>query len=127
MNKKFKIILVTLSLIVVGMALFIAIGLYGMEIEDRYGDNQDIFYRSRQGDIVVNHQTKELGEIKKTWTRFYVVNKLDTIDTNDWWDDKNIEIYKVTDSEPLDKSYNYSEFEKLKEEGKLELKKKLRQ
>ncbi|SIT94823.1 hypothetical protein [Pontibacter indicus] len=126
MNKKFKIILGTISLIVVGMALFIAIGLYGMEIEDRYGDNQDIFYRSRQGDIVVNHQTKEFGEIKKTWTRFYVVNKLDTIDTNDWWDDKNIEIYKVTDLEPLDKSFNYSEFEKLKEEGKLELKMKLR-
>ncbi|NDK57150.1 hypothetical protein [Pontibacter fetidus] len=108
------------------MALFIAVGLYGMEIEDRYGDNQDIFYRSRQGDIVVNHQTKQFGEIKKTWTRFYVVNKLDTIDTNDWWDDKNIEIYEVTDSESLDKSFNYSDFDTLKEEGKLELKQKLR-
>ena len=126
MNKKFKIILGTLSLIVVGMALFIAIGLYGMEIEDRYGDSQDIFYRSWQGDIVVNHQTKEFGEIKKTWTRFYVVNKLDTIDTYDWWDDKNIEIYNVTDSESIDYSFDYSEFEKLKEVGKLELKKKLR-
>jgi len=126
MNKKLKIILGTLSLIVVGMAIFIAIGLYGMVIEDRYGDNQDIFYRSRQGDIVVNHQTKEFGEIKKTWTKFYVVNKLDTIDTYDWWDDKNIEIYKVTDSESLDKIFNYSDFNRLKEEGRLELKKKLR-
>ncbi len=109
------------------MSLLIAIGLYGMEIEDRYGDNQDIFYRSQEGDIVVNHETKEVGEIKKTWTRFYVVNKLDTIDTNDWWDDKSIEIYKVTDSEPLDNNFDYSDIDKLKADGKLELKMKLRE
>ena len=95
MNKKVKIILAIFGLLIVGIVAFIFVGLYGMEIEDTYGDNQDIFYSSRQGDLVVNHDTKEFGEIKKTWTRFYITINSDTIDISEWWDDRNIEIYKT--------------------------------
>lgn len=126
MNRKLKVTLIISSLIVLAVAILIAVGLYGMAIEDRYGDNQDIFYSCTEGDIVVNHETKEIGEIKKTWTRFYVVNNFDTIDTYSWWNDKKIEVYKFTDSESVDKNFDYSDLNRMIEEGRLELKKNLR-
>ena len=126
MNKKVKITLGIVGLLIFGAIAFIVIGLYGMEIEDTYGDNQDIFYNSRQGDIVVNHQTKELGEIHKTWKRFYVINNLDTIDESPWWDDRSIEIYEFDDSQSSDKNFKYDDIDRLKTEGVIELKRKLR-
>ena len=126
MVKKIKITLGILGLLVTGVVGFIVVGLYGMEIEDTYGGNQDIYYGSRQGDIVVNHQTKEFGIVEKTWKRFYVVNRTDTLDVGGWWDDKNIEIYKLTDSETWESNPNYRDLERLKDEGKLKLKRKLR-
>ena len=125
LNKKVKIFLTIFGLLIVGIVAFIFVGLYGMEIEDTYGDNQDIFYSSRQGDLVVNHDTKEFGKIKKTWTRFYVTINSDTIDIDKWWDDKNIEIYELSDFELTD-NIKYEELDKLVDEGKLELKRKLR-
>lgn len=126
MIKKIKITLAILGLLVFGIVAFIVIGLYGMEIEDTYGDNQDIFYNSRQGDIVVNHETKEFGEIHKTWKRFYIIINLDTIDQRSWWDDKNIEIYEFDDSKSSAKNFKYDDIERLKTEGIIKLRRKLR-
>ena len=126
MNKTVKIILAIFGLLIVGIVAFIFVGLYGMEIEDTYGDNQDIFYSSRQGDLVVNHDTKEFGEIKKTWTRFYITINSDTIDISEWWDDRNIEIYKRRGFELSDSNTKYEEIERLIDHGKLELRRKLR-
>ena len=125
MNKKVKLILTIFGILIVGVGALIAFGLYSLEIEDTYGDNQDIFYNTRQGDLVINHTTKEFGEIKKTWTRFYVVKKQDTVDVYEWWDDKNIEVYRPVSNQALD-NFNYSDIGRLKDEGKLELIKKLR-
>jgi hypothetical protein len=36
-----------------------------MEIEEHYGDSQDIFFQSRQGDIAVNRDKREFGTIEK--------------------------------------------------------------
>lgn len=125
MNKKIKISLAIFGLLIVAVAAFMAFGLYSLEIEDTYGDNQDIFYNSRQGDIVVNHTTKEFGEVKKTWTRFYLVKKTDTVDVYEWWDDKQIGIYRPVDIQ-LNKDLNYTDIEDLIKERKIELIKKLR-
>lgn len=124
MNRTLKIILIVFGLLIIGLGGLITFGMYSMDIEDRYGDNQDIFYNSRQGDVVVNHDTKELGKIAKTWTRFYVINRNDTLDTNDWWDDKDIEIYRPVDKNLSLDNLSYEDIDGLK--TKLELKKKLR-
>ena len=126
MNKKLKITLGLFGLLIFGAVAFVVIGLYGMEIEDTYGDNQDIFYNSRNGDIIVNHQTKELGKIHKTWKRFYVINNFDTIDERPWWNDKNIEIYEFDDSKQSYKDFRYDEIDRLKGQGIIELKRRLR-
>lgn len=84
------------------------------------------FYNSKQGDVVINHDTKQLGQIAKTWTRFYVINHKDTVNIYDWWDDKNIEILRpVAENVSLNK-LSYEDINKLKRENKIELRKKLR-
>lgn len=124
MNKIIKIILTVFGLLIIGLGGLIVFGMYSMEIEDTYGDNQDIFYNSRQGDIVINNETKELGQISKTWTRFYVINDNDTLNINDWWDDKNIEIYRPVDKDVSVDNLSYGDIDGLK--TKLELIKRLR-
>ena len=123
MSKTIKIILTVFGLLVIGLVGLVVSGMYSMEIEDTYGDNQDIFYNSRQGDIVINNETKELGQISKTWTKFYVINHNDTLNINDWWGDKNLEIYRPLDKEAFD-NLSYEEVDKLK--TRLELIKRLR-
>ena len=126
MNKNIKITLGILGLLIVGVVVLISVGLYGMEIEDTYGDNQDIFYTANQGDIVVNHETKKFGRLEKTWTRFYVIHRSDTVDIDAWWDDNSIEIYRPVEIEISGEDFSYSDINRLKNEGKLKLKTKLR-
>ena len=75
-----KIVLrVTISLfIAVG---FIAWNLYLMEIDDHYGDLQEVYFDSKSGDIIVNKQTQKFGIITKNWKRADVITKEnDTLD-----------------------------------------------
>ncbi|MDR7370526.1 hypothetical protein [Flavobacterium aquidurense] len=60
---------------------FVAYGLYLMEIEDHYGDLQEIYFDSESGDIIVNNQTQKFGLITKNWKRVEVITKEnDTLD-----------------------------------------------
>ena len=59
-------------------------GLYLMEIDDHYGDMQEVFFDSKSGDIIINKQTKQFGIITKTWKRADVITKKnDTLDLYD--------------------------------------------
>jgi hypothetical protein len=78
MRKKIILSVVMLLLIVLG---FIAWGLYLVEIEDHYGDLQEIYFDSKSGDLIVNNQTKKFGIISKNWKRANVITKEnDTLD-----------------------------------------------
>lgn len=55
-----------------------------MEIEDHYGDEQSMFYEIRNGDMIVNSTTLEIGIIDKHFTRAMVRTKSDTIDLYGW-------------------------------------------
>ena len=75
-----KIILGTLIVLFILFG-FIAYGLYLMEIEDHYGDLQEIYFDSKSGDIIVNNQTQKFGIITKNWKRADVITKEnDTLD-----------------------------------------------
>lgn len=59
-------------------------GLYLMEIEDHYGDLQEVYFDSKSGDVIVNKQTQKFGIITKNWKRADVITKeKDTIDLYD--------------------------------------------
>jgi hypothetical protein len=75
MQKKIKIIVISLILIIIGIFALIGFGLYSMEIEDHYGDLQTAFYNSKNGDIIVNVKTRKIGLIKKDWKTIRVVEK----------------------------------------------------
>jgi hypothetical protein len=120
MNKKVKIVLSILGLAILSVILFIAVGLYSMEIEDTYGDNQDFYYKSKQGDIVVNRDTKEFKRIEKTWKRIYGIHNSDTTDLWRWLHENGIEIYRPT-THLEDNGLSYEELDKLINEGKLTL------
>ncbi len=55
-----------------------------MEIEDHYGDLQETYFDSKNGDLIVNKKTKKFGFISKNWKRAYVITKQnDTLDLYD--------------------------------------------
>ena len=126
MKKAFIIILAAFGLLVIGLGGYIFFGLMAMQIEDTYGDNQDIFYNSREGDLVVNHDTQELGQISKTWTTFKIMHNAETLDINEWWDDKNIEIWRTLDEDISLVSVEYDDVDRLNREGRIERIKSLR-
>lgn len=52
-----------------------------MEIDDHYGDLQEVYFDSKSGDIIVNKQTQKFGVITKSWKRAYVITREnDTLD-----------------------------------------------
>jgi nitrogen fixation-related uncharacterized protein len=78
MIKKIILRIVISLFIIVG---FFAWNLYLMEIDDHYGDLQQIYFDSKSGDIIVNKQTQKFGIITKNWKRADVVTKEnDTLD-----------------------------------------------
>lgn len=79
-----KKIILSIVLIIVCLLGFIAWGFYLMDIEDHYGDLQEIYFESENGDLILNKETKQFGIISKKVNRADVVNqKNDTLDLHD--------------------------------------------
>ena len=65
---------------IIGITIISVIGLIGygfslMDIEDQYGDYQNIYYESKDSDIIVNEETFEFGIVGKNWKRLNVWTK----------------------------------------------------
>lgn len=76
-----KKIILSVIIIAFGIFGFIVWGLYLMEIEDHYGDLQETYFDSKNGDLIVNKKTKKFGVIAKNWKRANVITKQnDTLD-----------------------------------------------
>lgn len=79
-----KKIILSVIIITFGIFGFIVWGLYLMEIEDYYGDLQETYFDSKNGDLIVNKKTKKFGFISKNWKRANVITKQnDTLDLYD--------------------------------------------
>ena len=79
-----KKIILSFIIIAFGIFGFIVWGLYLMEIEDHYGDLQETYFDSKNGDLIVNKKTKKFGFISKNWKRANVITKQnDTLDLYD--------------------------------------------
>ena len=69
---------------VIGLFGFIVWGLHLMEIEDHYGDLQQIYFNSENGDLILIKDTKTFGIITKNWKRANAITqKNDTLDLYD--------------------------------------------
>jgi len=69
MKSKIKIILLTLTIGLIFIAAFLGYGIYLMGIEDQYGDFQNLHFKSKTGDLILNKSTSEFGIVEKTWNR----------------------------------------------------------
>ena len=99
MKRRVKIIILTIIIALIGIVGFIGFGLYAMEIEDHYGDLQEIYYDSENGDIIVNKKTSEFGIIEKNWKRINIrTQKKDSADLYNWvyqnGTESKVEIYR---------------------------------
>ncbi|MBL7856030.1 MAG: hypothetical protein JNL17_16650 [Cyclobacteriaceae bacterium] len=121
MNKNIKIGLIIFGLVVTATLFSMTYGFYLMEIEDHYGDNQEIFFQSRQGDIAVNRDKKELGTIEKNLKRIYIINNSDTVDIWSWLDNNDIEIYRPRINILTAKNLKFADIDNLIDDKKIEL------
>ena len=96
-----------------------------MEIEDQYGDYQEIFYKVESNDIIINKSNLKSALLKRSWKRINIKQK--NIDSTDLYQfvkndysAGNIEIYR-----PLKKldisNVNYSDLENLIKNNKMKL------
>ncbi|MBF4464000.1 hypothetical protein [Flavobacterium sp. LC2016-12] len=95
-------ILVSIVLIVSTLLVVIVSGLYSMEIEDHYGDLQQIYFDSKSGDIIVNRQTQKFGVITKNWKRADVITK----------ENDNLDLYELVYINQIENKYEVFRSEK---------------
>lgn len=103
---KLKYWFLIVSVIIISVVGFISYGFYIMAIEDHYGDLQEVFYKAKSGDIILNHPTQELGVTSKSFMRIRVVDaENNSKDLFNWaylnGKPKRMEVYR-----PKDRIYN---------------------
>ena len=98
-----KKILIAVSVLIIGLAVSIGFGLYLMEIDDHYGDLQELYFESRSGDLIVDMENAEFGVLTKNWRRINVITKGDTSDLFNWVNRKDkpssVVIFKTYDKD----------------------------
>ena len=68
------------------LILFIGYGLYLMDVEDRYGDLQNLYWDSKDGDIILNKLNSKIGIVELHKSRIYVKEGKRLIDVEEWLD-----------------------------------------
>ena len=89
---------VVVSLFILSVAIFalICYGLHLMGVEYRYGDLQQLYYKSKDGDIILNNLNSKIGIVELDKSRIYVREGKRWIDIEEWLDPKDKRIFKAT-------------------------------
>lgn len=100
MTKKIIVSLLILFLVITGIIVY---GLQLMEVEDRYGDLQNLYWNSKDGDIILNKVNSKIGIVELDKSRIYVKENDRLIDLEEWLDPndkKNFQaaIYRLKNS-----------------------------
>jgi len=124
MKRRVKIIILTIIISLIGVVVFIGFGLYLMGIEDHYGDLQELYYKSKKGDVIVNKTTSEFGIIEKNWKRINIrTQKKDSTDLYNWvyqnGTETKAEIYRAKSGETELNGITYPELKKRIEKSEL--------
>lgn len=110
-----KKLLICIFILLIGLLLSLGFGLYLMEIEDHYGDIQELYYESQSGHLIVNEENSAFGVLSKNWRRVNVISQNDTIDLFNWVyrqdGTSKVSIYKIYDK---DLDISFMTFEQIK-------------
>jgi len=126
MKRRVKFIILTTLIILIGIIAFFGFGFYAMEIEDQYGDYQEIYYKSKDTDIIINEETKEFGIVGKNWKRLNVWTKeKDSMDLYTFANKvsyySKIKVYRQETKIEGIKQMDFSDIQKLITEKKIKL------
>jgi len=113
MKKRNKIILTITVILSFTVISFIGYGLRLMAIEDHYGVDQELYFKSRNGDIIVNRDFKEVGKLEKNWTRIQIINKGNNSDLLEWAYENKVEVYRPERNIENVSNLTFDEVEKL--------------
>jgi len=100
-NRKTKWILGTVILIFLTIYGFTILGLWSMEIEDKYQGHENVYFDSSKGDTIIltNSKTNQFiskGQIqRKTWNKVYIKSETDTLELFDWIEQNGGKITEV--------------------------------
>jgi hypothetical protein len=124
LNKALKYGLMIFGIAIIAIVGLVGFGLYSMEIEDHYGDHQELYYDSKNGDIILNNTTSEFGIVEKNWKRINIrTEKKDSTDLYNWIYQNGIEtkaeIYRPKSGEIELNGITYSELKKMIEKSEL--------
>lgn len=97
-----------------------------MEIEDHYGDYQEIYHKSKDSDIIVNEETLEFGVVGKNWKRLNIRTKeKDSTDLYTFASKasyySNIKVYRPKTKVKRIEQMNFADIQKLITEQKVKL------
>jgi hypothetical protein len=119
------------GLLIFGILIISVVGLIGygfslMEIEDQYGEYQNIYFKSKNSDIIVNEETSEFGIVSKNWKRLNVWTKeKDSTDLYTFASKASyysiIKVYRPKTEIERIKQMDFSDIQKLIVEKKIEL------
>lgn len=109
--------MLTIGIVAISFIGFIGYGLYRMEIEDHYGELQELFHSSKNGDVIINKTTSEFGLIEKNWKRINIKTKeKDSTDLYNWVNrngtTSNVELYRP---QGIEINLNKLEYQDVKE------------
>ncbi|MFD2248492.1 hypothetical protein [Pontibacter ruber] len=127
MGKRIKILAFALTASALLLCGFVYQIAHVMTIEDHYGDLQNFYFRSKNGDLILNLDSKKYGLIRKDSKRIQVVCKNHPgIDLYKWvyvyedFRESKNEVYR-SDTIPDLSGLTYEEVVKLVRENKMEL------
>ena len=111
---------------IIAVVGLIGFGLQAMEIEDHYGDYQEIYYKSKNSDLIVNQETSEFGIVRKNWKRLNIKTKeKDSTDLYTFASKgsyySNIKVYRPKTAIERIEQMNFTDIQKLISEKKIEL------
>ncbi|WP_338761740.1 hypothetical protein WAF17_16095 [Bernardetia sp. ABR2-2B] len=126
MRKALKYGLLTSSIVIITVVGLIGFGFHTIEIEDHYGDYQEIYYKSKDSDLIVNEETSEFGIVGKNWKRINIKTKekdstdLYTFASKGSYYSK-IKVYRPKTTIERIEQMNFADVKKLISEKKIEL------
>lgn len=91
--KKISIILICVLAFIVAIFTLLHFALISMEIEDKYGDFQDLYYEGSDGNLVIIDE-KECGFLKR-YDRDIFVEQGDCLKNILTFSNNNVEVYEI--------------------------------
>lgn len=83
-KKRIGMAVSVVALLIVGGYGYFHFVFHAMEIEDRYGDLQYFYFRSENGDLMVNLDLRKVGVVRKTRRFMRILDNNKEVDLYEW-------------------------------------------